>query len=80
MGASSTIELYPKPGFDWTLVNWGGPDQVRTDKCSYCDADLAEDDVPLILWNSRGWCAEFCRACQKTWWGVESFDEPDAER
>ena len=67
--------LQPKPGFDWTAVSWGGPDQVRTDQCSYCEAPLgdpSDDDyeVPLILWNPAGWCAEFCIACQRRWWGV----------
>lgn len=69
------MKIEPKPGFDWTRVNWGAPNQVRTDKCSYCDAAL--DDVPLILWNTRGWAAEFCRACQRDWWGMVSYDDDD---
>ena len=27
---SATIQ--PRPGFDWTRVNWGGPDEPRTDR------------------------------------------------
>jgi hypothetical protein len=26
--------LSPKPGFNPMLVNWGGPDEPRTDRCS----------------------------------------------
>ena len=28
--------ISPKPGFDWNLVQWGGPNQPRTEHCSYC--------------------------------------------
>jgi hypothetical protein len=62
--------LKPRAGFNWTQVSWGGPDERRTDKCSYCDAPLTEDEVPLILWNNDGWAAEFCEACQRRWWGL----------
>jgi len=67
--------LKPKPGFDWSLVNWGAPDQRRTDRCSYCaalfpDEDEEPDFVPLILWTSQGWAAEFCTACQIKYWGL----------
>lgn len=65
--------LKPLDGFNWTAVGWGAPDQCRTDKCSYCDAPLF-DDIPLILWNGNGWCAEFCEACQRTHWGMETFE------
>jgi hypothetical protein len=69
--------LKPRPGFDWTRVNWGGPNQIRTDRCSYCDklfpdpyGDGDSDFVPLILWNGEGWAAEFCDDCQRKWWGL----------
>jgi uncharacterized protein with PIN domain len=72
--------LKPKPGFDWSRVNWGGPDQRRTDRCSYCDKlfpdpydDDVEDFVPLIMWNKDGWAAEFCEDCQREWWGLRVF-------
>jgi hypothetical protein len=64
----------PLPGFDWTRVQWGAPDARRTEICSYCGDELAEDSVPLIIWNKDGWCAEFCDHCQATWWGC-SWDE-----
>jgi hypothetical protein len=69
-----------RPGFDWTLVNWGGPDEPRTEHCSYCGDALGEESVPLILWNAGGWCAEFCDHCQAAWWGMQTFDEPGEPR
>ena len=64
--------LRPAPGFDWTAVSWGGPDEPRTDRCSLCEAILEEESVPLILWNEDSWCAEFCGACQRRWWGLDA--------
>ncbi len=57
------------------MVNWGGPDETRTQHCSYCgDAFPTEYEdpefVPLILWNGDGWAAEFCDHCQATWFGL----------
>jgi len=52
-------------------VGWGAPDQERTTTCSYCDAVLSEEEMPLILGNAEGWVAEFCEACQRTWWGLQ---------
>ena len=34
------------------------------------------DFVPLILWRQDGAAAEFCDACQATWWGFETFAPP----
>lgn len=65
-----TFPIAPLPGFNWMAVSWGAPNQVRTDKCSYCDTPLDDDEVPLILLRDGGWCAEFCRKCQQQWWGV----------
>ena len=70
-----------KPGFDWSRVQWGGPNDQRTEKCSYCgkkfpteDEDEMEIDfVPLIIWKVDGSCAEFCDDCQATWFGVSKF-------
>lgn len=73
--------ISPLPGFDWNLVQWGAPDQTRTEHCSYCGEQLSEteDDnyqVPLILWNEAGRCAEFCIACQVKWWGFQPSEDP----
>jgi hypothetical protein len=65
------VALKPGDSFNWTAVGWGAPDQRRTDKCSYCDKPLREDEIPLIMWNDDGWCAEFCEACQRTHWGMK---------
>lgn len=68
------IPLAPLPGFDPLKVNWGAPDQTRTEVCSYCDGPLPE--APLIFWTGAGWCAEFCDKCASACFGFEFF--PDA--
>jgi len=71
--------LQARPGFRWELVNWGGPDEPRTQVCSYCgDAfpDFWTDFVPLILSRADGWVAEFCDHCQAAWFGIETFPDP----
>jgi hypothetical protein len=70
------MSLSPMPGFNWSQVGWGAPDQVRTLQCSYCDEPLDDEEMPLILWRGDGWCAEFCEACQRKWWGLEAPDAP----
>jgi hypothetical protein len=65
--------LSPKPGFDWGHLPWGRPDSVPTVVCSYCSASIGEDDMPLILSNAEGWTVRFCDACQRKWFGLESF-------
>lgn len=71
------LTLSPKRGFDWSKVTWGRPDSPRSVLCSYCSAAIAEDDVPLIMWTSEGYAAQFCDACQATWFGMQSFDDGD---
>ena len=71
------MQLKPKDGFDWKKVTWGRPDSVRSALCSYCSASLSEDSVPLIMWTNDSHAAQFCEGCQRTWWGLESFDELD---
>ena len=63
-------KLTPRAGFNWMAVSWGGPSEPLTRSCSYCDAELGEDDVPMIMWTSEGFCARFCVACQSRWWGL----------
>ncbi|HTI78930.1 MAG TPA: hypothetical protein VL614_00615 [Acetobacteraceae bacterium] len=64
--------LRPRQGFNWTAVSWGGPDEPMATTCSYCDAELDDDFVPLIIWNKDSWAAQFCEACCRTWWGMEA--------
>jgi hypothetical protein len=75
--------IRPRRGFDWQRVKWGAPDAPRTEHCSYCGDKLPRDDdafVPLTMWTSDGWCAEFCDHCQAAWWGIEAFDDPAEPR
>ncbi len=65
--------LRPSRGFNWQAVSWGGPDEPPSDTCSYCEAPIADDDVPLIIWNAEGWAARFCDACQERCWGMRSY-------
>ncbi len=64
--------LRPAEGFDWLAVSWGGPDQRVSVDCSYCDARIGDEEIPLILSNDLGWAARFCEACQRKWWGLRS--------
>lgn len=66
-----SVELKPKPGFDWKRVTWGRPDSVPSVLCSYCSASIGEHEVPLILSNSKGWTVRFCEKCMRDWWGME---------
>jgi len=76
--------LRPRPGFEWSAVNWGGPDEPRTEHCSYCGDAFPDRNesgfIPLILLRRDGWVAEFCDHCQATWWGMQSFDEVEPRR
>lgn len=79
------IKLRPIGDFDWTAVSWGGPHERVALTCSYCDAVLGEDEMPLMFWNRDGWAAQFCEACQQTYWGLtypdnegNGTDETDA--
>ena len=64
--------LKAKAGFEWKKLTWGRPDSVPSVLCSYCSASIGEDDVPLILSNSKGWTVRFCDACMQKWFGFES--------
>lgn len=70
------MTLRPRPGFNWQQVSWGAPDEPQTEICSYCEAPLGDSEepdyeIPLILWNADGWCAQFCKLCQEQWWGLQ---------
>ena len=74
------MSLGPKPGFDWNRLAWGRPDSPRSAVCSYCFAAIGDEEVPLIMWSKDGHAAQFCRSCQRTWWGLESFaDDSDGD-
>jgi hypothetical protein len=63
-----TVQIKPKPGFNWQRVAWGRPDSPQRALCSYCHGKIDDDDVPLMLWNDAGYCAQFCDACIEKWW------------
>lgn len=64
------MKLELKPGFEWSRVRWDKPDNPVSGVCSYCDAVLDADKIPLRLWGeTSGRAAQFCEACQRTWWG-----------
>jgi hypothetical protein len=69
-GFFGTSVPMPRKGFEWMAVSWGGPNQPAARECSYCEAPIDPDDVPLIVWTNTGWCARFCVQCQAHWWGL----------
>ena len=50
---------------DMMALDWGGPNERPTDRCSLCEAPFTEDDVPLAMWSSDGWSASLCDACAR---------------
>jgi hypothetical protein len=71
------MSLKPSAGFDWSHVTWGRPDSPRSVLCSYCSASLGDESVPLVMWKDDGHAAQFCDACQRKWFGLESFDNEE---
>lgn len=67
--------LSPKRGFNWDRVTWGRPDSPRSVLCSYCSTAIGDDDVPLVMWTSENYAAQFCEACQATWWGMVGYKD-----
>lgn len=63
--------LKPKPGFNPEKLTWGRPDSPVSVLCSYCSASIGEDEIPLRLWNDKGFAIQFCARCMKEWWGME---------
>jgi len=49
---------------------WSRPDSAIAPFCSVCQAHIAEDDVPLMMWDGAGACVQFCDECAQegiTW-------------
>jgi hypothetical protein len=61
MTAKPTMRL--KLNVGRMALNWGGPDQPVTDRCSLCEAPFTEDFCPLSMGSSEGWSASLCDAC-----------------
>lgn len=70
-----TFRLRPRPGFNPLLIRWGGPDELVDENCSYCDQPIGEDEMPLRMWNDKGWAAALCEHCQALWFGMRCFTE-----
>lgn len=69
-GHRAPAQIKPREGFDWDRVTWGKPDDLVSDACSYCGADIPEEAVPLILSTDDGHAARFCEGCMRKWWGM----------
>jgi hypothetical protein len=58
-------------------LRWFADDEPAYPRCcSACAAEIAEGDgPPLLLFRADGSALLcFCRACQETYWGIQSFD------
>ncbi len=60
-------QLRFREGFNPTQLNWGGPDELPSDNCSYCDGEIPEDACPLRLWKKDGWTVVLCDDCVARW-------------
>ncbi len=58
--AEKTLKL--KPDVAKKLV-WSRYDSRITPFCSVCQAHIPEDAGPLMMWNDRGDCVQFCEKC-----------------
>ena len=56
-----------RPGFNLTQLNWSAPDQAISHICTYGDAPIPEDSVPLGMWNDDGWAVVFGDECVERW-------------
>lgn len=53
-------------------INWQARDD---DVCAYCDAEIPENSVPLIVFQKRGeLAAKFCDRCATECFGMETFE------
>ncbi len=70
------MPLQARPGFDWSLVKWTGPDDPQPDICSYCEAPIAETSVPLRCWSEDKSGCVFCDDCSRDIFGLQTFGDP----
>jgi hypothetical protein len=64
MGVRMKLRL--KRGVERKLV-WSRPETKIAPFCSICLAHIPDDDVPLMIWNEEGGCAQFCEACAQAY-------------
>jgi hypothetical protein len=60
------MKLRLKRGVERKLV-WSRPDSGIAPFCSVCMAHIGDDDVPVMIWNEKGGCAQFCEPCAQTY-------------
>ena len=51
------------------LLEWRGPKQRQTDRCSVkgCGYHFTEDDVPLRMWRDDGSAIALCDRCMEAY-------------
>jgi hypothetical protein len=58
-----TKTLRFKSGFDHRKLTWSRPDSRIVPFCSNCFRHIPDDDVPLMMWDDKGACVQFCDDC-----------------
>jgi hypothetical protein len=58
------MRLQFKPDFDHQRkLIWSRPDSSIAPFCSVCFKHIADEAVPLKMWDAKGSCAQFCADC-----------------
>jgi hypothetical protein len=57
------MQLRFKRDYDSRKLTWSRPDSSIAPFCSNCSTHIPEDTVPLMMWNSKGACVQFCDEC-----------------
>jgi hypothetical protein len=57
------MQLRFKPGFNIKRLVWSRPDSKIAPFCSVCFRHVPSGDVPLMMWDSKGACVQFCEEC-----------------
>jgi hypothetical protein len=52
-----------KTDFDYRKLTWSRPDSSIAPFCSVCCKHIPDDDVPLMIWDDKGSCVQFCDEC-----------------
>jgi hypothetical protein len=56
-------------------ISW----QLPVQKHDLAGAAQTSAGTSVFAWADWPTCAQFCDDCQRTWWGLESCDEPDED-
>jgi hypothetical protein len=52
-----------KTDFNYRKLTWSRPDSSIAPFCSVCFKHIPDDDVPLMIWDDKGACVQFCDEC-----------------